>query len=156
LFNRLAGVATTHVPYKGAAPQMMDIIGGQINMGYMSVAAALPMIKAGKLRPLAVTSHDRVTQLPDVPALAETPALASYDLNNWFGLFAPVGLPAPVLARVHDAVVEVLSQPKMRNSIIEGGAVPAPMSVEKFSAFLVAQSQTFARIVKEAKITAES
>jgi tripartite-type tricarboxylate transporter receptor subunit TctC len=156
LFNRLAGVATTHVPYKGAAPQMMDIIGGQINMGYMSVAAALPMIKAGKLRPLAVTSHDRVTQLPDVPALAETPALASYDLNNWFGLFAPAGLPAPVLARVHDAVVEVLSQPKMRNSIIEGGAVPAPMSVEKFSAFLVAQSQTFARIVKEAKITAES
>jgi tripartite-type tricarboxylate transporter receptor subunit TctC len=87
LFNKLAGVQIRHIPYKGAAPQMADIVGGQIQMGFMSIAAALPMIKSGRLRPLAITSRTRMAALPDVPTLSETPALVTYDLDNWFGLF---------------------------------------------------------------------
>jgi tripartite-type tricarboxylate transporter receptor subunit TctC len=156
LFNKLAGVRMTHVPYKGAAPQMAGIVGGQIDMGYVSVAAALPMIQSNRLRPLAVTSRQRVPQLPDVPALAETPSLATYELNNWFGLFAPAGVPAGRLVRIHEAVTAVLGSPKVKQFIIDGGAVPAPMSIVQFTEFLAGQSQTFARIVREANITADS
>lgn len=154
LFNKLAGVKIEHVPYKGAAPQIADIVAGQINMGYTSVAAAISLIRAGRLRPLAVTSRERVPALPDVPALAETAALASYELNNWFGMFAPAGIAKPILQTVHAAAVKGLNTPEMRKSIVDGGALPSPMTPEEFAAFIRRESQVFAQIIKEANVTA--
>ena len=154
LFNKLAGVKIEHVPYKGAAPQIADIVAGQINMGYMSVAAAISLIKAGRVRPLAVTSRERVPALPDVPALAETPALSSYELNNWFGMFAPAGIPRPVLQTVHAAATKGLATPEMRKFIVDGGAIPAPGTPEEFAAFIARESKMFAQIIKEANVTA--
>ena len=154
LFNKLAGVKVEHVPYKGAAPQIADIVAGQINMGYMSVAAAISLIRAGRLRPLAVTSRERVPALPDVPALAETPALSSYELNNWFGMFAPAGVPRPILQTVHAAATKGLATPEMRKSIVDGGATPAPTTPEEFAAFIAGESKMFAQIIKEANVTA--
>ena len=154
LFNKLAGVKIEHVPYKGAAPQIADIVAGQINMGYMSVAAAISLIKAGRVRPLAVTSRERVPALPDVPALAETPALSSYELNNWFGMFAPAGIARPVLQTVHTAATKALSAPEMRKFIVDGGAIPAPSTPEEFAAFIARESKMFAQIIKEANVTA--
>jgi tripartite-type tricarboxylate transporter receptor subunit TctC len=154
LFNKLAGVKIEHVPYKGAAPQIADIVAGQINIGYMSVAAAISLIRAGRLRPLAVTSRERVPALPDVPALAETPALASYELNNWFGMFAPAGVPRPILQTVHAAATKGLATPEMRKSIVDGGAIPAPSTPEEFAAFIAGESKMFAQIIKEANVTA--
>ena len=105
LFNKLADVKITHVPYKGSSPQNADLMAGQIHMGYASVIGVLPLIKSGRLRAIAVTSRERVEALPGVPTLAETPSLAGYDLNNWAGLFAPAGLPRPVLQTLHDAAI---------------------------------------------------
>jgi len=156
LFNKYAGVKTIHVPYKGAAPQIADIVGGQITMGYMSVAAAMPLIKGGRLRPIAVTSKVRVPALADVPTLAETPALSAYELDNWFGLFAPAAIPKPILATLNAAAVKVLDTPGMQKTIIDGGAIPAPGTPEAFAAFIAVQSQTYAQIIKEVGITADS
>jgi len=156
LFNMLAGVKIVHVPYKGAAPQLADIVGGQIEMGYASVAAALPLIRAGKVRAIAVTSRDRVPALPSVPTLSESPALASYELNNWFGLFAPAGVPAAVLETVSSSARKALSTPEMQKFIVDGGAAPAPQSPDEFRTFLHGESTKFSRIVREVNITADS
>jgi len=155
LFNMLAGVKIVHVPYKGAAPQIADIVGGQIEMGFTSVAAALPLIRSAKIRPLGVTSKERVSALPSVPTLAETPALASYELNNWFGMFAPAGIPAPALQTISDAARKALASGEMQKFIVDGGAVPAPMTPDEYKAFIAAESTKFARIVKETNITPE-
>lgn len=156
LFNKYAGVKTIHVPYKGAAPQIADIVGGQIAMGYMSVAAAMPLIRGGRLRPIAVTSKVRVPALPDVPTLSETPALADYELDNWFGLFAPAAVPKPIIATLNAAAVQVLGTPAMQKTIVDGGGMPAPGTPEAFAAFIAAQSQIYAQIIKEVGITADS
>jgi tripartite-type tricarboxylate transporter receptor subunit TctC len=156
LFNALAGTKIVHVPYKGASPQIADIVGGQIDMGFTSVAAALPLIRGGKLRALAVTSRERVPALPDVPALAETPGLEAYELNNWFGLFAPAGLPAPILQSVSEAARRALSSADMQRFIVDGGAIPSPQTPEAFRAFIGAESAKFARIIRDVNITLEN
>jgi tripartite-type tricarboxylate transporter receptor subunit TctC len=125
-------------------------------MGYMSVAAAMPLIKAGRLRPVAVTSKARVPALPDGPTLSETPALASYELDNWFGLFAPAAVPKGILATLNAAAVKAIGTPELQKTIIDGGAIPAPGTPEAFAAFIAAQSQLYAQIIKEVGITADS
>jgi tripartite-type tricarboxylate transporter receptor subunit TctC len=142
-------------PYKGAAPQIADLAAGQITMGYTSVAAALGLIKGGKLRPIGVTSKERVRALPDVPSLSETPALAAYELNNWFGLFAPAGVPPAVLQVVHSAAVKALSSRELQQRLIEQGGIPAPGPAEEFRSLIVSDSQKFAQIIKEVGIPME-
>jgi tripartite-type tricarboxylate transporter receptor subunit TctC len=156
LFNKLAGVQIRHIPYKGAAPQMADIVGGQIQMGFMSIAAALPMIKSGRLRPLAITSRTRMAALPDVPTLSETPALVTYDLDNWFGLFVPSKTPKTVIATLHNAAVKILNTEEMRKSIQNGGAVPAPDTPEAFASFISSQSKIYGQIIKDVGIKADT
>jgi tripartite-type tricarboxylate transporter receptor subunit TctC len=155
LFNKLAGTQIVHVPYKGAAPQIADLAAGQITMGYTSVAAAIGLIKAGKLRSIGVTSKERVRALPEVPSLSETPALAAYELNNWFGLFAPSGMASAQVQTVHAAAVKALSTPELQQKLIEGGGIPSPGAPEEFRALIVADSQTFARIIKDVGIPME-
>jgi tripartite-type tricarboxylate transporter receptor subunit TctC len=155
LFNKLAGTKIVHVPYKGAAPQIADLAAGQITMGYTSVAAALGLIKGGKLRPIGVTSKERVRALPDVPSLSETPALAAYELNNWFGLFAPADVPPAVLQVVHSAAVKALSSRELQQRLIEQGGIPAPGPAEEFRSLIVSDSQKFAQIIKEVGIPME-
>lgn len=156
LFNSLARVKIIHVPYKGSAPQNADIVAGQINMGYASVVGVLPLIKAGRLRALAVTSRERVLALPDVPTLAETPSLAGYDLNNWVGLFAPAGVPKPILQTVHEAAFRVLSSPEWQKTIVDAGAIPSPGTPQEFTAFIIGESKKFAQIIRETNVTLEA
>jgi tripartite-type tricarboxylate transporter receptor subunit TctC len=155
LFNKLAGTQIVHVPYKGAAPQIADLAGGQIAMGYTSVAAALSLIKAGKLRPIGVTSKERVRALPDVPSLSETPTLASYELNNWFGLFAPSGVAPGVMQIVHSAAVKALSSPELQARLVEQGGIPSPGTPEAFRTLILGDSQKFAQIIKDVGIPME-
>ena len=155
LFNKLADVKITHVPYKGSSPQNADLMAGQIHMGYASVIGVLPLIKSGRLRAIAVTSRERVEALPGVPTLAETPSLAGYDLNNWAGLFAPAGLPRPVLQTLHDAAIRVVSSSEWQKPILDAGAIPSPGTPQEFAAFIAAESKKFGQIIKETNITVE-
>jgi tripartite-type tricarboxylate transporter receptor subunit TctC len=124
-------------------------------MGYASVIGVLPLIKSGRLRAIAVTSRERVEALPGVPTLAETPSLAGYDLNNWAGLFAPAGLPRPVLQTLHDAAIQVVSSSEWQKPILEAGAIPSPGTPQQFAAFIAAESKKFGQIIKETNITVD-
>jgi tripartite-type tricarboxylate transporter receptor subunit TctC len=106
MFNLMAGVKTTHVPYKGSAPGQTDLMAGQVQLGYDSIVQSLPFIQAGKLRALSVLSTRRIALLPDVPPLAET--LPGYSLTNWFALVLPAATPADIRNRLHTEVVKIL------------------------------------------------
>jgi tripartite-type tricarboxylate transporter receptor subunit TctC len=155
LFNKLAGTRITHVPYKGAAPQIADLAAGQITMGYTSVAAAIGLIRAGKLRPIGVTSKERVRAIAEVPTLSETPALADYELNNWFGLFGPAGVSQANIQVVNAAAVKALSSPELQKTLVEQGGIPSPGTPDAFRALIAGDSKKFAQIIRDVNIPME-
>ena len=153
LMNAMAGTNVLHVPYRGAAPAVTDVATGAVTMSFASLAAALPLIKAGKLRAVAVTSKDRMPQLPDVPPLSEgAPGLAGYELLNWFGLFATGGTPAPIVDRLNGIVNKALEQPAIADKLVPQGIVPRPMSAADFRKFVAAESEKFGKIIVKANI----
>lgn len=155
MFNKMAGVKIRHVPYKGAAPQIADVAGKHITMTFVSIGAALPFINGNRIRPIGVTSLTRVSVLPDVPAIAETPALAGFELVNFFGFFAPAGIPDPVLRRLNSAAVEALKTPDLSSKLRASGFEPSPTTPEQFREFIRGESAKFARIIVEADIKLE-
>lgn len=114
LFRTLSGTQILHVPYKGAAPSMIDLIAGQAQLSFLAWSTAGPFVKPGKLRVLAVTSEKRAAVLPDLPAIAET--LPGYDIANWYGLAAPKGTPQTIVAKLHGEVGRVLAIPELRQA----------------------------------------
>jgi tripartite-type tricarboxylate transporter receptor subunit TctC len=148
-------VSMVHVPYKGAAPALMDIIGGQIDLGVSTLSAALPHIKAGKVKALAVTTAKRTELAPDIPAIAETKGLEGFDLGVWFGLFAPDGTPPDVIRRLQTETQAVLQDPAVRKRLAEVGITPSGASAEALAKFMAAETQTYRKVVDAAKITAE-
>ena len=152
MFNKMAGVSIRHVPYKGAAPQLADVAGKHITMTFVSIGAAKPFIESGRIRPIGVTSTTRVSALPDVPAIAEHPPLAGFELVNFFGFFGPAGLPDAVLKRLNAAAVQALKDPAMAGKLRNVGFEPAPTTPEQFRAFIRQESAKFAKIIVEAGI----
>lgn len=127
LFQQAAGIQLSHVPYKGSNPALMDAIAGNIDLLVSSVPSAMGQIKAGKLRPLAVTSAKRSTALPDVPAVAEQ-GYKDFDVSTWYGLFAPVGTPTAVVQLLNSEVNKLLADPEVRAAIHAQGAEPEAKS----------------------------
>ena len=156
LFNTMAGTQIVHVPYKGASQQLTDVAAKQVSMTFVSIASALPLIKSGQIKAIAVTSKERVSALPDTPALTEHKPLAGYELVNWFGFFAPAGIPAPVLARISDAAQKALKNPEFAKKLLAQGGEPTPDTPEGFRAFVRAESAKFQRIIIESKVTLEN
>ena len=156
LFDRLAGVETVHVPYRGTGSTLADVAAGRVSMTYAGAPALLPLIRDGQLRALGVTSRARVATLPEVPALSETPALAAYELVNWYGLFAPAGTPAPVLERLHAVASAALRDPDLVRRLAEQGAEASPMTPDAFRAFVAAETEKLGRLVREAGIRPEN
>jgi len=157
LMNHMAGTDVLHVPYRGAAPAVTDVATGAVTMSFTSLAAALPLMQAGKLHAVAVTSRERMPQLPDVAPLAEAvPELKDYELLNWFGLFAPAGTPEPVVTRLNALVNAGLADNKIAENLQVQGIVPRPMSAPEYRAFVVAEAEKFGAIVKLANIRAEN
>ena len=154
LFNRMAGVQITHVPYKGAAPQIADVVGGHITMTFVSIGAALPFIESGRLRALGVTSLTRVSALPGVPPIAETPGLAGFELVNFFGMFGPAGLPPAILKTLNAAATQALKSPEIAQKLRESGFEPSPGTPEQFREFVRRESARAGRIIAEAGIKA--
>ena len=155
LFNKLAGVQIMHVPYKGAAPQVADVAGKHITMTFVSIGAALPFIESGRIRAIAVTSATRVSVLPNVPAIAEHPPLAGFELVNFFGFFAPAGIPDPVLRRLNAAAVQALKMPELITRLRSLGFEPSPNTPEQFRDFIRNESAKFAKIIVDANVKLE-
>src|SRR5262249_49491724 len=122
LMNMMAGIDVLHVPYRGAAPAVTDVATGAVTMSFASLAAALPLLQAGKIRAVAVTSLERMPQLPDVAPLQEgSPGLKGYELLNWFGLFTTGGTPAPVIAQLNGIVNKTLQDDKSLDLLMKQG-----------------------------------
>ena len=155
LFNKLAGVQIRHVPYKGAAPQVADVAGKHITMTFVSIGAALPFIESNRIRPIAVTSTTRVSALPNVPAIAEYPPLAGFELVNFFGFYGPAGMPDPVLRKLNAAAVEALKTPDVAAKLQRMGFEPAPTSPEQYREFIKSESAKFAKIIIDAGVKLE-
>ncbi|MBS0469056.1 MAG: tripartite tricarboxylate transporter substrate binding protein [Proteobacteria bacterium] len=155
LLASVAGIQLNHVPYKGASNQLVDVASGVVELAFVSYAGAAPFIKGGRVKVLAVTSAKRASFAPDIPAIAETPATAAYNLENWFGLFAPAATPAAVQARLNDAVAEALKDPELIKRLREQGGEPAPMTQQQFRDFIAQETKKYAQIVESAHITAE-
>lgn len=155
LLEELAGIFMVHIPYRGAAGQLIDVTSGTVDMTFVSYTAAKGFIQSGKVKAIAVTSAKRTSFAPDVPAIAEHKPLAKYQLENWFGLFAPAGTPEAVQQKINAAVTQALRDPELAKRLRDQGGEPAPMSTQQFREFIKAESVQFERIVETAKITAE-
>jgi tripartite-type tricarboxylate transporter receptor subunit TctC len=157
LMNHMAGTDVLHVPYRGAAPAVTDVATGAVTMSFTSLAAALPLLQDGRLRAVAVTSRERMPQLPDVAPLAEAvPELKGYELLNWFGLFAPAATPEPVVTRLNALINASLRDKKIAATLDTQGIVARPMSAPEYKAFVAAEAEKFGAIVKQANIRAEN
>lgn len=153
LMNRMAGTDVLHVPYRGSAPAVTDVATGAVTMSFSSLAASLPLIKAGKLRAVAVTSRERMPQLPDVAPLSEgAPGLAGYELLNWFGMFATAGTPPDVINRLNEIANTALKDPSIADKLLEQGIVPRPMNAVEYKKFVDSETEKFGKIVQQANI----
>ena len=147
LFRTMAGVDITHVPYKGSSPALIDLIGGQVQIMFDNLPSALPQIKAGKLRAIAVTSLKRAPVLPDVPTISES-GLPGFEASSWFGVLAPAGTPAPIVARINAEVNKWLQSAEAREKLLSQGAEAAGGSPEQFANHIRAESEKWAKVVK--------
>ena len=153
LMNSMAGIQVLHVPYRGSAPAVTDVATGAVTMSFSSLAAALPLMQAGKIRAIAVTSHERMPQLPDVAPLSEgAPGLADYELLNWFAMFGTAGTPPEIVERLNSIVNTALKDPAIADKLLPQGIVPKPMKVAEFKAFVDAERTKFGKIVEQANI----
>ena len=149
LFNTMAGVKMVHIPYKGAAPAMADLLAGQVQLMFDNLANALPNVKAGKLRALAVTTLARSPAVPDLPTIAES-GLPGFDLTTWFGVMVPAGTPPEIVARLNAEIVRALSGKDMHERLEKMGAEPPTNNTpEHFAAFIRAEAAKYAKVVKE-------
>jgi tripartite-type tricarboxylate transporter receptor subunit TctC len=148
IFKNMADVDLVHVPYKGAGPQLLALISGEVQLTFATAPAAVPLIKNKQARAIAVTTAERVSALPDVPTLNEG-ALPGYVAVGWNGLVAPAAIPAPALQKIHATVAKIYAQPDMRERFVSLAAEPAICSPEEFTALIKAELGKWAKAVKE-------
>jgi len=147
LFKTMAGVDMTHVPYKGSSPALTDLIGGQVQIMFDNLPSALPQIKGGRLRAIAVTSLKRAPVLPDIPTISES-GLPGFEASSWFGVLAPAGTPAPIVARINAEVNKWLQSAEAREKLLSQGAEAAGGSPEQFANHIRTESEKWAKVVK--------
>ncbi len=148
LFKVMAGVQITHIPYKGSAPALQDLLGGQVQLMFDNLPPSLPLIKAGKLRALAVTSATRAAALPDVPTMAEA-GLPGFEASSWFGVLAPAGTPPAIVAKLNAEIGKWLASPDAKEKLLAQGANAAGGTPEDFAKHIQAETAKWAKVVKE-------
>jgi tripartite-type tricarboxylate transporter receptor subunit TctC len=150
MFAQIAGIRLTHIPYKGVAPAMTALLGGQVEVAFPSTLSAQPLMRSGKLRALAVATKERAPSLPDLPTLDSI--WPGIDIDNWFVLFAPAGLPAPIIARLHAETVKALQHPDLKAYMQREGAESVGSFPTEARAFFLREVEKYARVVKAAQI----
>ncbi len=148
LFKTMTGTYMVHFPYRGSGPALLDLIGGNMDLMFDNLPSAMPHIKAGKLKALAVTSAERSAALPDMPTVAEAGSLKGFEASSWFGLLAPAGTPADVVSRVQQETARALATPAMKERLLAQGAIPSGMSPADFAALIAAETKKWAAVVK--------
>jgi len=148
LFNTLAGVKMQHIPYKGRAQAVPDLLGGRITMIFDNMPSVLPLVKSGDVRAIAVTSAKRSAAAPDIPTIAES-GLPGFEASSWFALMAPAGLPKEMLARINAETVRVMNLPDVREKLTQLGLDVAPGSPESLSSHIQTETAKWAKVVKE-------
>lgn len=151
VFKDAAGIQITHVPYKGSAAALVDLVSGQVQMSFDTMPSVIGQIRNGKLRPLAVTSAQRNAQLPQVPTMAEA-SLPAVEIGAWYGIYMPASTPRAVQQKVHDEVNKVIAMPETKTRLDAVGAELRPMSQAEFQAFHLAEYQRFGEIIRKNQI----
>lgn len=151
LFDMLNGVKTTHVPYKGATPANMDLIGGQVTMVFNTLPPLLGQIKNGRVKALAVTTAKRASTLPNVPTLAEA-GVAGYDVSTWYGLLAPAGTPPQIVARLNTELNKLMQSPEMKTQLAEKGFEVETGTAAQFGALIATEVVKWTRVAKTANV----
>jgi tripartite-type tricarboxylate transporter receptor subunit TctC len=153
LFKLMTATQIAHVPYKGNAQAMTDLIAGQIALSFPTIPSALPHVQTGKLRAMGVTSAKRVGALPEIPAIAET--VTGYDGSAWYGVLAPAGTPAAIVTRLHTELMTALRTPDLKDKLVSQGLEPASYMPEEFSALIVSELAKWAKVVAAAGVKNE-
>lgn len=150
MFASTAGLKMTHIPYKGSAPSVNDLIAGQVQLTFEAVAIGLPHVKSGKLRALATTGSKRLDVLPDVPTVSET--LAGFDVTNWFGMAVPAKTPNDRINRLNQSVVKALKDPDVQKTLASLGVNPVGDSPKEFGAYIQSEFLRWQKVITEANI----
>ena len=153
LLKSMAGIDLVHIPYKGGGPAMNDLIGGQVSAQFIGLPVALPHIKSGKLRALGVTSAKRASAAPDIPAIAET--LKGYELDPWFGVLGPRGMPRAIVQRLQKEIAAALHSAEMKSQLAAMGAEPVGSTPDRFAAYIASEIAKYAALVKVAGVKVE-
>ena len=153
-FKIAAGIDIVNVPYKGTGQAVTDLIGGQVQMMMINMIAALPQVKSGKLRGLAVTTLKRSSVMPETPTVAES-GLPGFEVTSWHAFFAPAKTPAPIAARLHDAAVKVLALPDVRERFVSQGLEPAGTTPQQLASYIREETVKYAKLIKQVGIKAE-
>lgn len=151
LFKRSAAVSMTHVPYKGGGPALIDLVAGHVQTGFVNILESLPQVKAGRLRALAVTSPVRSPVAPDVPTVAEA-GVPGYEVTQWSGVMGPAGLPKAIVTKLNGEIERILAKPQVRDRLAGDGAQPGGGPPERFGAFIKAEINKWAKVVKAIKL----
>jgi len=151
IFNSMTGISVTHIPYKGAAPAVVDLVGGNVQMALLNISAVLPQVKAGKLRALAIASDKRSPALPDVPTMAEA-GVADFESGSWYGLSAPAKTPKPVLETIYEALTKVVNSAEMQQKLAAQGAEGMLLGPDKARSFMQADKKRIDEVIKSANI----
>jgi len=154
LFQSMANIDLVHVPYKGSGPAISDLMGGQIQAMLLTIPAVMPFVSAGKLRAIATSGKRRSPALPDLPTLDEA-GLSGFEYSPWYGVFAPAGTPAPVIAKIHAAINKVLAEPEIREKLGRQGLEVQPMTRAEFAATIQSDLPKWAKVIKQLGIKGE-
>ena len=148
LFNSMAGLSLSHIPYRGSGPALLDLIGGNVDVMFDSPLSAMPQVMGGKLAALGVTSAQRSPAFPDIPTVAEAGPLKDFVVNTWFGLLVPAGTPAEVVKRIQQEVAKALAKPSIKERLLAQGATPEASTPQEFAQLINSEISRWAAVVK--------
>ena len=151
LLNRMAGLKLVHIPFKGTAPSILDLVAGRVSVTAASAISTMPHVKAGKLRPLAVASAKRSPSVPELPTIAEA-ALPGFAVDQWYSLFAPAGTPKDILAKLHGVIAKTVADPETKQKLLAMGLDPVGSTPDEFAAYVKTETAKWGKLVREAGI----
>lgn len=154
LFGSMSGIKLVHIPYKGPGAALIDVLSGQVPVYFMNVYGAMPLVRAGKLRALGVTSPERSPIAPELPTIAES-GFSGFDMTNWYGLLVPAATPRDVIRKLQQDVARIMSLPEFKELLAAGGMAAVASTPEQFNEFLARETTKYARVIKTAGVKPE-